>query len=201
MSEKNNAIFTRRSIRKYEITPIPKEIIEEVIKAAQAAPSAKNRQPWKYLVYSGNAKKEILDIFRQGIAREEKNPMLPFSSFGIPDAKNTLNIMENAPVVIMVINTNGKSPFSSLNDDERFTEINDSMSIGASIENMLICAEEIGIGSLWIGNTCFAYKELVDYLKINDCGQLIGAVALGYKAQNPSARPRKNIEEIVEYYN
>ena len=107
----------------------------------------------------------------------------------------------NAPVVIMVINTNGKSPFSPLNDDERFTEINDSMSIGASIENMLICAEEIGIGSLWIGNTCFAYKELADYLKINDCGQLIGAVVLGYKAQNPSARPRKNIEEIVEYYN
>ena len=131
----------------------------------------------------------------------EKNPMLPRSSFGIPDAKNTLNIMENAPVVIMVINTNGKSPFSPLNDDERFTEINDSMSIGASIENMLICAEEIGIGSLWIGNTCFAYKELADYLKINDCGQLIGAVVLGYKAQNPSARPRKNIEEIVEYYN
>lgn len=96
----------------------------------------------------------------------EKNPMLPLSSFGIPDAKNTLNIMENAPVVIMVINTNGKSPFSPLNDDESFTEINDSMSIGASIENMLI-----------------------------------GAVALGYKAQNPSARPRKNIEEIVEYYN
>ena len=160
MSEKNNAIFTRRSIRKYEITPIPKEIIEEVIKAAQAAPSAKNRQPWKYLVYSGNAKKEILDIFRQGIAREEKNPMLPFSSFGILDAKNTLNIMENAPVVIMVINTNGKSPFSSLNDDERFTEINDSMSIGASIENMLICAEEIGIGSLWIGNTELIQTDL-----------------------------------------
>ena len=39
MSEKNNAIFTRRSIRKYEITPIPKEIIEEVIKAAPGCPA------------------------------------------------------------------------------------------------------------------------------------------------------------------
>ena len=103
MPEKNNAIFTRRSIRKYEITPIPKEIIEEVIKAAQAAPSAKNRQPWKYLVYSGNAKKEILDIFRQGIAREEKNPMLPFSSFGIPDAKNCQRSLK-------YIEYNGKCP-------------------------------------------------------------------------------------------
>ena len=123
------------------------------------------------------------------------------SSFCIPESKDSLNITRTAHIVLKIINTNGKSPFSPLNDDERFTEINDSMSIGASIENMLICAEEIGIGSLWIGNTCFAYKELADYLKINDCGQLIGAVVLGYKAQNPAARPRKNLEEIVEYYN
>lgn len=107
----------------------------------------------------------------------------------MPDAYNTLHIMENAPVIIMVVNTNGRSPFAVLNADERFTQINDTLSIGASIQNMLLRAEELGLGSLWIGNTCFAYRELTEYMQIDT--ELIGAVALGYKAENPSARPRK----------
>lgn len=105
--------------------------------------------------------------------------------------------MENAPVIIMVVNTNGRSPFAVLNADERFTQINDTLSIGASIQNMLLRAEELGLGSLWIGNTCFAYRELTEYMQIDT--ELIGAVALGYKAENPSARPRKNLKEIVQY--
>ena len=65
---------------------------------------------------------------------EEINPRLPLSVNGIPDAKNTLQIMETAPVVIIILNTNGKSPFVQLDVDDRFSEMNDLLSIGASIE-------------------------------------------------------------------
>ena len=134
---------------------------------------------------------------KKGLLREEKEPQLPLSAAGMPDAYNTLHIMENAPVIIMVVNTNGRTPFAVLNADERFTQIKDTLSIGASIQNMLLRAEELGLGSLWIGNTCFAYRELTEYMQIDT--ELIGAVALGYKAENPSARPRKNLKEIVQY--
>lgn len=190
-------IPTRRSIRKYKPNPVPKHIIDRIIEAAGAAPSAKNRQPWQYRVYTGNAKKNLLEVMKKGLLREEKEPQLPLSAAGMLDAYNTLHIMENAPVIIMVVNTNGRSPFAVLNADERFTQINDTLSIGASIQNMLLRAEELGLGSLWIGNTCFAYRELTEYMQIDT--ELIGAVALGYKAENPSARPRKNLKEIVQY--
>lgn len=65
---------------------------------------------------------------------EEINPRLPLLVNGIPDAKNTLQIMETAPVVIIILNTNGKSPFVQLDVDDRFSEMNDLLSIGASIE-------------------------------------------------------------------
>ena len=162
------------------------------------APSAKNRQPWKYLVYSGEAKVRLLSIMKKGIEMEEINPRLPLSVNGIPDAKNTLRIMENAPVVIVVLNTNGKSPFVQLDVDGRFSEMNDLLSIGASIENMLLKAEELNIGTLWIGNTCFAYQELMEY--IGGTAELIGAIALGYKAETPAMRPRKKIEDIIVYF-
>ena len=129
-------IYSRRSIRKYTNEPISCSIIEKIIDAGRVAPSAKNRQPWKYLVYSGEAKARLLSIMKKGIEMEEINPRLPLSVNGIPDAKNTLRIMETAPVVIVVLNTNGKSPFIQLDADDRFTEMNDLLSIGASIENI-----------------------------------------------------------------
>ena len=191
-------IYSRRSIRKYTNEPISCSIIEKIIDAGRVAPSAKNRQPWKYLVYSGEAKVRLLSIMKKGIEMEEINPRLPLSVNGIPDAKNTLRIMENAPVVIVVLNTNGKSPFVQLDVDGRFSEMNDLLSIGASIENMLLKAEELNIGTLWIGNTCFAYQELMEY--IGSTAELIGAIALGYKAETPAMRPRKKIEDIIVYF-
>lgn len=195
---KNEAIYTRRSIRKFSKDPVSKSILEQIIDAGRAAPSAKNRQPWKYLVYSGKAKEKLLAIMKKGIEKEESSPRLPLSVDGIPDAKNTLRIMESAPIVIIVLNINGKSPFEQLNADERFAEINDMLSIGASIENMLLKAEELSVGTLWIGNTCFAYQELIEYIGLH--AELACAVALGYKAEKPAARPRKKLEDIVEYY-
>ena len=69
MSE--NAIYDRRSIRKYQDREVPTEYIEQLIDAARMAPSAKNRQPWKYIVYTGDGKQKLTDAMEKGIEREE----------------------------------------------------------------------------------------------------------------------------------
>ena len=51
---------------------------------------------------------------------------------------NTIRIMKEAPVVIIVMNTNGQSPYEDIDADGRVMEICDSLSIGASIQNMLL---------------------------------------------------------------
>lgn len=53
-----NAIFTRRSIRKYESRPVEEDKIDKLLRAAMQAPSAVNQQPWEFIVVR---KKEILD--------------------------------------------------------------------------------------------------------------------------------------------
>lgn len=194
----NEAIRSRRSIRKYRNMDISKADIEQIIEAGSLAPSGKNKQPWKFLIYGREKKRELLLQMEKGIRREtEGNSLLPESDYGLPDAKNTLRIMREAPILIMVLNPEGKSPFEAITADERFTEIVDTLSIGAAIENMLLQAEELSIGTLWIGNTCFAYPELVDYMGVS--GQLTGAVALGIADEKPLPRPRKKMEIIAEY--
>ena len=55
------AIYTRRSIRKYTKDPIPDDLIQELIKAAVAAPSAGDQQPWQFVIIDdAQIKKDIL---------------------------------------------------------------------------------------------------------------------------------------------
>lgn len=193
-----DSIKNRRSIRKYTDKMVSKKDIEEIIQAAMLAPSAKNRQPWKYIVYTMDSKDRILDVMEKGLIRERDGKcILPYSSRGLTDAFNTLKIMRQAPILIMVMNPGGFSPFDQLIADDRITEICDSLSIGASIQNMLLTATEKGIGSLWIANTCFAYTELEEYLEMP--GQLVGAVILGYADEDPAPRPRKALKDVIEY--
>ena len=191
-------ITARRSIRTYNSDPISRNDIEKILESGIYAPSAKNRQPWKYYVYTGNEKAKLLDCMEAGLIRErDGDQLLPDSHYGLPDAFHTLSIMREAPVLIMVENTNGTSPYLEINTDRRVAEICDSLSIGASIQNILLTATELGYGTLWIANTCFAYNELVDFMGIK--GQLIGAISLGLPNESPNPRPRKAFADVVEF--
>lgn len=193
-----NPITTRRSIRKYKNTPVDKSTIEHLIQYASFAPSAKNRQPWKFVVYFGDEKEKLTNAMERGLDREANGKtILPDSAFGLPDAFHTLKIMREAPVLIVVLNTNGDSPYEPINTDRRISEICDSLSIGAAIENMLLEATKLGLGTLWIANSCFAYPELVECVGTED--QLVSIVALGYPDESPDMRPRKSMRDIIEY--
>lgn len=193
-----DSIEKRRSIRKHTDQPVPNALIRALIRAASLAPSAKNRQPWKYLVYTKQAKRDLLQHMAAGLDREKNGQaILPESAFGISDAFHTLQIMEEAPVLLVIMNLDGSSPYEPIDTDHRMSEICDSLSIGASVENILLRATELGLGTLWIANTCFAYPELME--AIGEPGQLVGAVAVGYPAEQPQQRPRKRMEDILEY--
>ncbi|WP_294410741.1 nitroreductase family protein [uncultured Ruminococcus sp.] len=193
-----NCIEERRSIRKYSTKPIDKELIDEIIGAALLAPSAKNRQPWKFIVYSESSKNELLNVMEKGLIKTKTElSQMPNSEYMLSDAFNTLKIMRDAPTIIIILNTNGCSPFTNIDAFSRITEICDSLSIGAAVENMLLKATELKIGTLWIANTCFAYNELVEH--IGTSSQLVGAVALGYPEESPFPRPRKSFDDVVEY--
>lgn len=195
-----SAIYNRRSIRNFIDKPISEKDIIDIIQSAAKAPSSKNKQPWKYIVIQGNMKEEMLKVFRQGIEREEnESALLPKSKQYVASAKYTIDIMAEAPAIVFVINSLGKSILSELTPEERVSEICNIQSIGASIQNMLLAATEKGIGSLWICDIFFAYSELCKWL--NSDGQLIAAIAFGYPNEFPKERPRKKLDEILEWRN
>lgn len=193
-----SAVYDRRSIRKFLDKPIAGEDLTEILESGIKAPSSKNRQPWKFVVVQGTEKEEMLKAFRRGISREEKeSALLPGSRRHIPAAKYTVDIMEEAPVIVFVLNTLGNNIFSEMTPEEHIYEICNIQSISAAVQNMLLAATDKGIGSLWICDIFFAYAELCKWLNTGD--QLMAAVAFGYPNESPKERPRKKWEDVVVF--
>lgn len=190
-------IQQRRSIRKYKPDAVPKEAIEQIVQAGRLAPSSKNRQPWRFIITTGNAKDESLCAMRHGLEREKRFPLLPESVPHLGGAEHTLRIMQEAPVIIYIVNPLGLDLQRPLTAEERIYEICNVQSVGAAIENMILAATEQGLGSLWICDIYFAYEELTDWL--NTDGELLAALAVGYADEAPPARPRKEMSDLVEW--
>lgn len=191
------AFEDRRSIRKYKEQDVPKDIIEKILQAGILAPSSKNRQPWRFIVMTGATKADMVSVMRCGIEREKQAPLLPDSSKYISGAEYTAKIMQQAPVTIFIVNPLGADLQKQLTPEERIYEICNAQSVGAAIENMALAATGLGLGSLWICDTYFAYPELKEWLGID--GEIFAALIVGYADEEPAARPRKTLEEVTEW--
>ncbi len=187
----------RRSIRAYTAEPIPHHVLTDILEAGRIAPSSKNRQPWHFTVVSGASKESLLQAMAEGLIRETSQPFLPESAAYIAGAKHTLSIMKQAPVIILITNPIGSPIGKPLSVDAHVSELCNAQSAGAAIENMCLAAAEHGLGSLWICDIYFSYPELMHWLQ--KPGILLAALALGWPAESPSPRPRKEISDVIEW--
>jgi len=139
-------IAARRSIRRFKKDAVPKEAMEKILAAACQAPSAKNRQPWRFTVVQGSRRDEMVRVMRAGLDARET------SGEDIGSARWTADCMAQAPVTVFVHNPDGMHPWLPRKADQIWMELADVQSIGAAIENMLLAAQTLGIGSLWIAD-------------------------------------------------
>jgi nitroreductase len=181
----DEALRGRRSIREYVSKDVPEKLVRQVIEAATFAPSAKNGQQWRFTVLIGDAKKRLTDCFR----RELEFLCKRIGEETVGSAFGSCSIMEEAPVVIMVWNA-GEMGWET-----------EKHSVAAAIQNMLLKAYSLGLGSLWIGDIFFTVEALEQHL--HKPWKLLAAVALGYPAHVPkepwNGRPRKSVDEVAEF--
>ncbi len=183
------AIAARRSIRKFKPDPIPEEALTAILTAAQQAPSGKNRQPWRFVIVKEDQRPEMIRIMSEAITRHVAEGDDPGSS------EWTAHVMEQAPVTVFIFNPDAIHPWMAHSIDQNFSELVDTQSIGAAIQNMLLAAVELGLGSLWICDVFYAYEDLAKWL--GEKGQMVAAVSLGYPLEAPGPRPRKPLSELA----
>ena len=172
--ELQDVITSRRSIRKFDDRLVSEEIIMEGINHGIKAPSAHNRQPWKFKVLSLEEKNKVADMLY-----EKTKDLVGHTG------PHTANIIREVPHLIMIFIDNSIAENRDM----------DMLSIGACIENMILSYTDNGLGTIWIGNTNIVSDEISK--EFNVPYETISCLGVGYKNQDPHARPRKDIEEVI----
>lgn len=171
--ELKKVIANRRSIRKFIDQEVSDELLMEIIKQAILAPSGHNRQPWQFQIIKGETKNKIADMLIDKMKDVPNNTSV-----------HTASVMKEANALIAVY----------LSEDSSYDNVIDVLSIGAAIENMLLTITEYNLGGVWIGNILHIREEIKALVGNRE---MISCVAIGYKNQDPHARPRKDLSEVM----
>ena len=121
MNDAIQTIMTRPSVRAFLDKPVPEETVERLLRAAMAAPSAKNSRPWAFVLIRDRAELEILGA-------------------ALPNAKMTAT----APLAVAICGVLDKT----LPGEARDYWIQDC---AAATENFLLAVHALGLGAVWTG--------------------------------------------------
>ena len=162
-------IKNRRSIRVFKKQDVPQDIIEKLLEAARWAPSAGNVQPWAFVVVSSQKMKQSLS-------------MAAFGQKDLEEASVVIVVCADEKLAEQSYGVRGKSLFC-LQDT------------AAAIQNILLTAYSLGLGSCWIG--AFKEDEIRQAIKAPKEMRPIALIPVGYPNEAPAARSRRPVSEIM----
>jgi nitroreductase len=163
------AIKNRRSIRTFKDTGIPNKTVDELIEAAQWAPSAGNIQPWEFII----------------IRKQETKHKLA-------EAALNQTFIEEAPVVIVACANENRS---AQRYGQRGATLYCLQDTAAAIQNINLAAHALRLGTCWIG--AFNEDEARQILNIPEGIRPIAIVPVGVPNESPQPRKKRPTDEIV----
>jgi len=158
----------RRSVRRYENRPVPKEAISKLIDAAEAAPSAGNLRARKYVI----------------ITRREMARALAMAAYGQSQ-------VDTAPLLIVVCADVDRSS-SRYGDRGSLYAIQDA---DAATMCLLLSAHDMGLGACW--NGAFDDQVVREALGLEEHVLPVAIVSAGWPAERPREPPRRGLEEML----
>jgi len=161
-------IMTRTSIRKYKAKPVEDAKIETMLRAAMAAPTAVNKQPWHFVVVTDK------DMLNKLAGEGRRGDML-----------------RNAPLAIVVCGDMNKA----LEGKGREYWIQDT---SAATENLLLAAHALGLGAVWTGQWPMEdrYQHTMKVLGMPDTIIPLGTMIIGYPDEQPTPKDKWKPENV-----
>lgn len=177
------AIHERRSLRRYQDKPVARELIESLIDAGIWAPSAHNRQPWRFAVLQTFETRQKLALAMGARLRSDlENDNMPEDMIE-KDVSRSYDRLTSSPVLIVVclsmvdmdVYSDGKR-----NHNEYIMAVQSTAMAG---QNILLAAHDSGLGACWMCAPLFCPSVVQDTLELPADWQAQGIISLGYPAQ------------------
>jgi len=162
-------IKTRRSIRRYKDKLVDWDRIVSIVNGGKFAPSAGNIQNWKFIV----------------VRKDEVRKKLAQAAFD-------QDWMEDAPVHIVIVGEPEKAGrFYGARGERLYT----TQSCAAAVENMMLMATELGLGSCWVG--AFDESKVKKALSMPENAVPQAIITIGYANEKPEMPARVELEHQV----
>lgn len=198
------AIRQRKSIRAFKSDPVLKENIQKILSAGIAAPSKGNSQIWEFIAVTGKKKREMDEM----LLRLLKTDLIPSMKLGDAEDNNneTLKKIEKRvsshkeemsqvllPLGLSFDDFMLEGTFTFFNapaailvfvDDAFSKDLPHILSVGASVQNILLTATAMGLGACWIGGVWRYTKNIREILNISGNKKLLSSIAIGYPDVN-----------------
>lgn len=174
-----NLVTQRRSIRRYLGQPVEREKILTCIDAARLAPSAENVQPWRFLIID---EPEI----KKDFSREVFSGIYFISRFAA-----------KAPVLILIL---ARLDIIANRIGKQIQNIHFYLiDIGIAGEHIVLQAEELGLGTCWIG--WFNARKTRKFFNIPRKYKIVSMISLGYYDRKPSKQKKRRILDEIVWFN
>lgn len=185
------AIRGRRSIRRFRAERPEDEKLEAVVEAGRWAPSGSNRQSTRFLVIARpKTLDELRALVRDEFARMEPDEQTPASvrSAILRSARGGYDFCYGAPVLIVA--SNRRDSGNAMADS------------ACALENMMLAAYALGLGSCWINQLRWladvpAVVERMETLGVPREEAVCGALALGFAEGDPVPAPARRGNPVV----
>ncbi len=185
-------IKNRSTVRVYQDRPVPRELLDAIIEAGRWGPSVVGRQPWKFVVVTERA---AIASLCETISSQARS----LGVAGRSVLQSTVKALSSAAALIGVYNTAESSRFTERVETRlvpvaRIAEIE---AIAACIQNMLLVAEALGVGSGWFDTPLLFSDQLRAVFR--EPHELVAILAFGYAAEAGRRAPRKPMDNLISY--
>lgn len=179
MNQCIEVILKRRSVRKYEDRPVPRELLEQIVECGRYAATGMGLQPWHFTVVTD--RKVLSRIAAANVAIMEQDPNLPAMVRAQIEA-GTFDSFRGAPCAVLMSGEVG--------------QVYADVDCANAVENMALAAESLGLNSCYLASfkPCLlgeAGAAMREELGIPQGYMPNLALAIGYGAESPQPKPRR----------
>ncbi|MFP4323098.1 MAG: nitroreductase family protein [Anaerolineales bacterium] len=174
---------TRRSIRRYTDQPVPPSLVQSLLEAAIWAPSAHNRQPWRFAVIAQSATKDALARAMGARLRADLQADAVPEDVIQADVSRSYARLTGAPVLIcLCLSMEDMDDYPDpVRQGHEWTMAVQSTAMAG--QNLLLAAHDAGLGACWMCAPLFVPDILREVLNLPAVWHPQGLITLGYPAQ------------------
>lgn len=187
----------RRSVRRFKPQPVSEELLRTLLETATWAPSAHNRQPWRFAAATRPAARaKLAHAMAKDFRRDLLDDGLPLHEVEAQTARSIQRIT-NAPAAVLLcldVEQGDRYPDPRRQQAERLMGVQSVALAGAYL---LLAAHAAGLAGVWMCAPLFAQGSVQMALNLPQAWEPQALVLLGYPAAVPAARPRRPIDEVT----